>query len=273
MGYRGHDSWRDMSDYVVHFTKPPHGAGHVPDPSPPAHPGRLTRPESRDRMRYWAAPDVTGYYQMMSILYDRELRPGQHPFGAARELTALGDSQRAVCFSEIPLDMLDRLVERRSRYGIGFRKDVLITRGGAPLWYLDKASPQARTVSTIIQSKIDRGIDPADPIWKLTPFIDQPGDYGGHPYRFEWEREWRVAGPFGFEPADAAFLFLPEDDHDAARQFFADVKVEHSGPVYECPYIDPTWSIEKIEEALESVPPLPDPRPTAVPWWADSTDW
>jgi hypothetical protein len=22
VGYRGHDDWRDMSDYVVHFTKP-----------------------------------------------------------------------------------------------------------------------------------------------------------------------------------------------------------------------------------------------------------
>lgn len=51
------------------------------------------------------------------------------------------------------------------------------------------------------------------------------------------------------------------------------MEIEHSGPVYECAYTDPAWSIKQIEEALESVPPLPDPRPTAVPWWFDPLDW
>lgn len=169
--------------------------------------------------------------------------------------------------------MLDRLVERRSRYGIGFRKDVLVGKGGTPLWYVDSESLQAAAVREIIKAKVAEGINPADPFWKLTPFIDHPGIYNGRPYRFEWEREWRVAGSVKFTPDEVAFLFIPEERHDDARRFFADVKIEHSGPVYECAYIDPAWPIEQIEEALESVPPLPEPRPTAVPWWFDPFDW
>lgn len=200
MEYAGRDRWRDMSDYVVHFTKPPKRTGSVPDPPPPANPGRLSLKELVARVRADEARDTTGYPQMMSILFSGELRPGPAPLGAARKLSELGDSQRVVCFSEIPLDMLDRLVERRSRYGIAFRKDVLVAKGGTPLWYVDSDSPQAAAVREIIQDRIADGIDPADPFWKLTPFIDHPGIYNGRPYRFEWEREWRVAGPVSSRP-------------------------------------------------------------------------
>jgi hypothetical protein len=273
MGYRGGDKWRDMSDYVVHFTKPPKQVQPMPDPTPPANRGRLNLKELLEQVRANEAQDITGYPQIMSILYSGELRPGPAPLGAARKLADLGDSQRVVCFSEIPLDMLDRLVERRSRYGIGFRKDVLVGKGGTPLWYVDDESPQAEAVREIVRTKIAEGIDPTDPFWKLTPFIDHPGVYNGRRYRFEWEREWRVAGGVRFTPEDVAFLFIPEENHEDARQFFADVEIEHSGPVYECAYIDPGWSIEQIEQALESVLPLPEPRSTARPWWIDPFDW
>ena len=272
MGFRGHDDWRDMSDYVVHFTKPPKGDGTTATSAQPANPGRLTLRELLEQMNQQQALDATGYTQMMSILYSGELRTGAAPLGAARKLYELDHSQRVVCFSEIPLDTLDRLVERRSRYGIGFRKDLLAGKGGTPLWYVDADSPQAAAIREIIKTKIAGGINPADPFWKLTPFIDHPGIYNGWPYRFEWEREWRVAGPVTFTPEEVAFLFIPEECHDDARQFFADVTIEHSGPVYKCAYIDPAWSIEQIEQALVAVTPLPDPRPNAVPWWFDPTD-
>jgi Putative abortive phage resistance protein AbiGi, antitoxin len=273
MGYRGRDDWRDMSDYVVHFTKPPKRTRPVPDPPRPANPGRLSLKELVEHIRTDQARDTTGYTQMMSILYSGELTPGPAPLGAARKLSELGDSQRVVCFSEIPLDMLGRLVERRSRYGIGFRKDVLVGKGGTPLWYVDRESPQAAAVREIIQAKVGEGIDLDDPFWTLTPFIDHPGVYNSRPYRFEWEREWRVAAEVKFTPEEVAFLFIPEEHHEDARQFFADAHIEHSGPVYDCAYIDPAWSIEQIEKAVESVPPLPDPRPSAVPWWFDHSDW
>jgi hypothetical protein len=238
MVFRGRD-WRDMSEHLVHFTKP----------------------------RAGDSEDDRGYSPMMSILYDRVLRTGEAPFGAARRITALGGSQRVVCFSEIPLGQLARLVERRSRYGIGFRKDILVAKGTSPLWYLDNESPHASVVREIIRAKVAEGVDPADPFWQLTPLIDHPGVYNGRSYRFEWEREWRAIGEVRFTPDEVAFLFIPEELHLAARQFSADVKVENSGPHYECPFIDAAWPGERIEQALSSVPQLPEPSAQAAPWW------
>lgn len=96
------------------------------------------------------------------------------------------------CFSEIPLGLLDRLVERRSRYGFGFRQDVLLAAGGARVWYIDNDTPVAQAFRRLRQ----RDIVPWDgesPLWELTPFVDFPGEYGGTMYRFEWEREWRAS--------------------------------------------------------------------------------
>jgi hypothetical protein len=222
MGFRGRNDWRDMSDHVVHFTKP--------------------RPGD--------APSDDGYSPMLSILWEGALRRGSEPYGAARRIATLGDSQRVVCFSETPLDQLERLVERRSRYGIGFRKEVLVAKGGGPLWYLDQGGPHYVAVNDIINAKVIAGLDPTDPFWKLTPLIDQPGVYNGRPYRWEWEREWRVAADVFFAPEEVAFLLIPEEHHEAARQFFADAKAANSGLAYECPIIDAAWSIDLVEQAF-----------------------
>src|SRR5262245_7804519 len=90
LGYRGNASWRDMSEYVVHFTKD-------------------------------VGESTSAYSSMLSILSAGEI--GSYTrFGAARSLDALGDTQNSACFSEIPLDRLNRLVYRRSQFGIGFVK-------------------------------------------------------------------------------------------------------------------------------------------------------
>ena len=236
MGYRGHDGWTDMSDYVVHFTRDESARGG-------------------------------GYDPWIGILRDGELRPGPSPFGAAKNIEELLEHNRCVCFSEIPLDMLDRLVSRRSEYGIGFHKDYIVRKGGAPLWYLDRAGPQAQHIGDEIQRRIDDGIDLDDPFWKITPFVDRPGFYGSSSYRFEWEREWRVIGQLVFEPSDVAFLFLPEGEHEKALQFFVDARIEHTGPDYLVPYIDAGWDMPKIQDALKNLPEPPEPSPGVTPWF------
>ena len=257
-----------MSDYVVHFTKPV----PVDDISRP-------RPKDPDKPRWFETAaqllyeqrvaDRTGYYPWIDILGSGLLQPGSKPLGAARFVPEVEDLNQVVCFSEIPLDMLDRVIERRSLYGVGFRKDVIVAKGGSPLWYLDKDGMQGQLIQAQIREAQRSGVDRDDPLWKLTPFIDNPGNYKGVPYRFEWEREWRVVGDVRFEPDEVAFLFLPEEDHDRARQFFADAKHEHAGPSYLGTYIDPRWDMQRIQEALASVPPVPDPSPGSVPWWAE----
>lgn len=213
-----------MSEYAVHFTKD-------------------------------AGAD-SAYNVMLKILWEGSI-VASGPFGTARGLSELGDSQKAACFSEIPLDLLSRLIENRSLYGIGFYQGFLAQQGAARVWYLDKDSPAATSFQELVVRAMKGGIDPSDPLWRLTPFIDNPGEYPAGAYRFEWEREWRIPGGVRFTPADVAFLFIPEDLHDAARSFFEGHLRDHSGPSYLSPYVDPRWEMTHIQTAFAGVVAAP----------------
>lgn len=220
MGYRGHADWRDMSEYVVHFT--------------------------RDLQ------SGSAYNSQMSILGSRKIE-ARTRFGAARRLDALEDSQRCACFSEVPLDRLNRLVERRSRYGIGFLQETLMAAGGGRVWYIDKYSGLQASFDQLMNQYARSPLDVNSPFWHLTPFIDFPGTYGTSEYRFEWEREWRVPGGLSFSPSQVAFLFIPEEYHSQARAFFSEAEKANTGPNYPCPFLDPLWPDERIQAALSSI--------------------
>lgn len=209
-------SWHDISSYVVHFVKQP-----------------------------------DAYSTIMSILSEGRLVRGEQPFGAARHVRAIRESQRAVCLSEIPLGHLARLVDRRkSCHGIGFTKRLAIDQGAAPLWYLEEGSHAQQAFASLV-NRAAKNLDPADPLWQLTPLVDYPsGPASPYRYDFRWEREWRLASDLHFEPEEVAFLLIEEGLHDAARSFFAEAAAENLGPAYFCPYIDPRWSLEQVRRAL-----------------------
>jgi hypothetical protein len=71
-------------------------------------------------------------------------------------------------------------------------------------------------------------------------------------YLYEWEREWRHVGDLDFSETDPAFLIIPEDLHETARDFFHSAKIDDVGPSYECPFIDPYWGEDRITAALYS---------------------
>jgi hypothetical protein len=239
------NEWPDMSEFVVHFTKAVTLTG-ISEPAAPAADGRLTRAELFERLDYEHALDRSGYFPWMEILGGGVLRPGGKPLGAASSVPLIGPNQRAVCFSETPLDMLERIVCTRSAYGLGFRKDTLLEKNGAPIWYLDADGEQARLVNQQIAQRVSKGADPADPFWRLTPLIDHPQEGGP----FEWEREWRVVGEMPFDINEVAFLFLPAAEHPVADKFFRDIADENRGPSYRCPYLDPAWKRPRIQKAL-----------------------
>jgi hypothetical protein len=86
-----------------------------------------------------ADTDNTPYWQHLGILWDGQLTPSANRWGAAREDERLGDSQRAVCFSEVPLAFTARIADRRgSSYGLGFTQEFVRRQGAARVWYLDK---------------------------------------------------------------------------------------------------------------------------------------
>ncbi len=207
--------WSDMSNFVVHFTQGSH--------------------------------EDDGYSRFMGILSSASLIP-ENRFGIGKQLAPNGASQEAVCFSEIPPGEWGRLHNRRqTKYGIGFRKALLLRDGGGPIWYAWKESPHW---SALRQMMVEGSNNPEAPIWKIAPFVDAPGQYGQRVYRFDWEREWRHIGQYNFEPEEVAFLMLPEEHHYAARQFFHNAVESNLGPGYDCPYVDPSWDRERILEAV-----------------------
>jgi hypothetical protein len=210
-------TWEDMSDYVVHFTRP---EGSRSD-----------------------------YDNMLNICWERVLKPGG-AFGLARDRAPEPKSQFAVCMSEIPLHQLRRLAKRRGEYAIGFKKHFILSRGGGPIWYVEKGGTIASAINALIDRAQHSPQSAVEPLWTLTPFVDVPGDYSGKPYRFEWEREWRHVGELRFSEADVGLLVLPEGLHEKARRFFVDHEQGGTGPAYLCPYIDASWNRKQIRSAL-----------------------
>ena len=206
-------SWKDMSKYVVHFAK--------------------------------AETPRTAYDNAISILYERRIVAAKS-FGAGRKLAP---ARRSVCFSEMPLHHLKRLADVRGPHGIGFRKEFIVERGGGPILYAYKDTPQAHAIKAMVNAAAH---DPNAPVWDIAPFVDLPGTYGNSMYLYEWEREWRHVGDLEFSELDPAFLIIPADLHEAARGFFHSAKVDHMGPSYECPFIDPYWGEDEIVAALYS---------------------
>ena len=107
--------------------------------------------------------NTSAYDVMLTILSEGRIN-ATGPLGAAKNLSALGDSQKSACFSEIPLDLLARLIDRRSLYGIGFRQDFLVDNGGARVWYLDKDGPAAESFKEVVRVAMEGGIETDDTI-------------------------------------------------------------------------------------------------------------
>ena len=100
----------------------------------------------------------------------------RNSFGIARPHRRLLTRQDTVCFTEMPVSELGRMTSRGRRWGVGFDKEFLRARFDAqPVWYLSDPSPQSRAVQQMLDEGIAApgdGLDPSDPYWRLTPFID-----------------------------------------------------------------------------------------------------
>lgn len=130
---------------------------------------------------------------------------GPYGFSWARKIPEVAARHCSVCFSEVPLNNLERLIRRHGNYGIGFTKDFIRSRDGARVWYVDQRSVQARHLNEHLDG-LRRSGDFSHPMWDLTPFMDlvMPGGY-----EWDWEREWRVNGDLHFALDDIAFTVTP----------------------------------------------------------------
>jgi hypothetical protein len=169
------------------------------------------------------------------------------------------ESQNAVCFTETPLEhvhILTNPIDHRAYnfqgYGIAITKKRGRRRGINPVWYMD-ITPGHDWLTTPLEQMIDAAIATGDyaaqPVSKLTPFIEQMGSgahaYGPGGYRkeFWWEREWRHQGNVSI--AGRPIIICPVADMAEIRGALE--ALDPLDQMIDDPsFIDSQWSLEQI---------------------------
>jgi hypothetical protein len=129
----------------------------------------------------------------------------------------------SACLSEVPLNQVQRLIDRHGPWGIGFKKSLIRKSGGGRVWYVDEKTSLQEAISDSVAALLrDREFDA--PFWRVTPFIDLVSP--ARSYEFEWEREWRVPGGLPFSYTDVAFVWPNQKDgaDKIVEEIFADYR-------------------------------------------------
>lgn len=148
--------------------------------------------------------DKNALDNLKSIIRDGQIE-ARNSYGFASKLQP--DAPKQVCFSEIPFDNLWELLRRRSKYGIVFEKGLVRLSGGNPIHYVQKNSVLN---TAVLKLRDDASGDLNNTFWDVAPFIDVVGDFPSGPYKFQWEREWRLNCNMKFDIEDIALIIAPE---------------------------------------------------------------
>lgn len=196
-------------------------------------------------------PDLLG---LETILANECVGEFENPLGALYGHSAakakrhdVVPNQHSCCLSEIPLDLLDRLAARHGSHGVVISRSYAQSSGAVRVWYLDAGTPIGQHFFDWVGEKSFgvpwRKMSKDDPLWAITPFVDQVTD-GSLTHRrreFDWEREWRVVGGLALPKTQVAMVFAPESDH-AALQTHGILSA------------DLTWPEDKLQSVFEDLP-------------------
>jgi len=177
-------------------------------------------------------------------------------------------TQRAVSFSEAPLDQLWSFVVETdpprqiqlSKFGIAFPRQVARKRGINPVWYIDKTvgrrwlhGPDGsdRPLNRLIE-KTPPGTFYRNPMCEICPLIEPMGTWERRQREFYWEREWRKRGSLSFQLKDLAFGLCPEEEIEYFEEWAKELR-GHSRRKYPLRFVDPTWGLEEILAVLSGM--------------------
>lgn len=201
LGTQQHRNARDLSEYLVHMT---------------------TTPQA-----------------LASIITSGHIE-ARKPFGLGRGLQMVGDKHKAACFTEMPLSELDRLRDRRKSWGIAFKRDFVLKQGGQRVWYLDVDKAPYQAIHGLKETAFENR-DWDNPIWDITPFVDQWNPE--KKYTFDWEREWRVVGGLRFDLEDVVLLI----GLDGVEPLFHE-EFTIGAPYYDARDMTYQWAADAIPE-------------------------
>lgn len=163
-------------------------------------------------------------------------------------------TQRAVCFTETPLEHVHALAgtitlwgrERRfslEPYGVAISKMAARRFGVNPVWYVDMTPGRDWTIyealNRLYAEAIDSGAFHTHPAARIFPYVEKMGrwDINGRIREFSWEREWRHVGDFQLPQSGVVWL-CPETD-------IAELRAQ-VGEQASYPWVDPSWGLERI---------------------------
>lgn len=195
-------------------------------------------------------PDGTASQNLKNMLHFGRIYPTRaQGWGKRLTLGAAYVSQKAVCFTEAPLDQIHGLLDIEDRqvnlepYGLVFTKMVARRKGANPVWYVDTAVAHPQNLEAALDELVMQAKAGPEPfetsaISKVLPFFEEMGiSATGHKKEFWWEREWRCLGDFEFGATEIALILAPEEEHAAFGTY---------GP--HC--VDAAWSLERMIAAL-----------------------
>ncbi|WDZ91197.1 abortive infection system antitoxin AbiGi family protein [Nocardiopsis sp. HUAS JQ3] len=245
----------DLSTFLVHLTRDDEESG------------AKARQNLLDILEYNRI-EARKVYGMAKNLIEQD--PGQY-----RDLVK---TQKVVSFTETPLEhawMMCHKMDGRQRqmqfngYGLAFTKAFGRRWGVNPVWYLDQTPGHGvpggrkwltRAIHELLEEAVDRGetydaeeseIPPFldEPIFRLTPFLEQMGGTK----EFWWEREWRYVGDFVFQPKKLVVAFVPEAEQESFREDLAEVNPSYTDGKRKLPLVDCDWSLERMITAIAGV--------------------
>jgi hypothetical protein len=213
------------------------------------------------------AANDTAANRFASIIAERRLSAGE-PRGWAMGVRTNGAlvlsaaqqaTQRAVCFSETPLehiysmfaDIANRDVRLRP-YGLAITKMVARRSGVNPLWYVDISMGHPWRIRTALNRIVERSVADGwfQDVQDMFPVVEgmltrrDPNGQVAFQREFWWEREWRHVGDLDLVPMWNKILWLcPEQEMPA---FIAAVRNAGGDPNADVFCIDPNWGLERI---------------------------
>lgn len=170
---------------------------------------------------------------------------------------------KTVCFTETPLDQINRLTgnipDRNINlkpYGLVFSRGLLLSKGANPAVYINSDD------TYLTEFLLDQFDDYFDPISKYRD-LERQEDYHdeiiqyyslinkiGYDYDYSWEREWRYQGSnFRFKYGNVIAVIAADPDSflERCEDELSEIQL---GFVKRTPIISPYWNYEDIIEAL-----------------------